>query len=526
MELLLEAVETKSEYDVSELKLKFEVKQIDGRTEEFEFLESVPVKANAIIRLEEKFISSELYTFISTQAPTDLGNAKCVKAVYGNHFRYNDAFGLLFYNGKYWISGLVAKSALRLAIESVFTLRRRIDTSEDVRKCTRTNSNLLNNCATEFCTLPNIISSPEQFDSYNHLFNVANGVIDLRTGQLLPHSPNFYFTNCSPIEYKLDADYTKWVDFLDTVILNHKEDGAVSAFLKQSVGYSISGEMKEECMFYLQGQPRAGKGTFIFTLANVLGSLFENRGFSTFSSKRNGNDQGFDLAGLKGKRFVSASESDDKTSLNEAVVKNITGRDPITCSFNGKDQFTYAPMFKIWLSSNFLPKGNVDDSAFWARIRLILFSTSFLGKEDKNLKESFREPAFLEGVLRWVVEGAKDYYASSNGLKTPQCFVDALDQHREQQDTVAQWISESWHKQENYTCYVPTTSLYPAYAAWCQENDYQPVMKKRLFASLDAKSIKKELVNVKKDGKWTTVNVIKNFMVDGVKDGFFTLEEK
>jgi hypothetical protein len=61
-------------------------------------------------------------------------------------------------------------------------------------------------------------------------------------------------------------------------------------------------------------------------------------------------------------------------------------------AFKHKDFFEYKPQFKILLTSNHQIKGDVNDDAFWGRLRIIEFPHSFLGREDKTLKARMQSP--------------------------------------------------------------------------------------------------------------------------------------
>ena len=93
--------------------------------------------------------------------------------------------------------------------------------------------------------------------------------------------------------------------------------------MQQAVGYTLTGLTNEECMFYLFGRSRSGKGTFTETLRLVFGALGKEVTMDTFTVKRGANSQNFDLAGLKLTRFLAASETDQHDRLDAAKVKYI-----------------------------------------------------------------------------------------------------------------------------------------------------------------------------------------------------------
>jgi putative DNA primase/helicase len=309
-----------------------------------------------------------------------------------------------------------------------------------------------------------------EFDSDPNVLNCANGVIDLRNGQLVAHGPSNRFTYCVQTPYLPTADATQWLGFLQGSVKDYDD---VALWLQMAFGYSITGLTREECMFYIHGPSRSGKGTFAQAALTLLGSpLARGVDFSTFTRARDGDSQNFDLAPLRPARFISASESGRYASLNEAVVKNITGNDPITAAYKHRDQFTYTPQFKIWLASNHPAKGDVDDDAFWGRLRVINFPNSHLGKEDKTLKWTMSGPTVLPGILAWAVEGARLWYGSRQGLITPFAVNIATQQHRVELDHIQQWLDECATPGREDAVTVP--ALYKSYELWCEDNGHTP----------------------------------------------------
>lgn len=428
--------------------------------------------------------------FLDTEA-TDYGNAVCVDKLFSGKFARNEAFGLMYYDGCKWTSEN-ADAYLGQAI--IETLRRRahlaIDHKNDalLKKSIASNANVTA-CKARFKDFTHIYVSTDAFNVHDHLLNVANGVVDLRTGGLLPHSPAYYFTQCIRYEYFPNANQKPWLDYLASVVQDFS-DKEIADYVKMSFGYSITGSTREQCLFFLHGaQGRNGKGTVMDVIQELLGDYSGACSFNTLTRNREG-DQGFDLAPLYKMRCVVASESGKSQKLNESKVKEITGQDTISASFKGKDIFHFKPKFKIWALSNHPPQGDVDDNAFWARLRMISFPHSFEGKEDKGLRDRLTQPEVLQGVLAWCVEGAVMWYAlGSRGLRTPTKMQQSLQEVRDQLDTVKQWIENDCTIDDRIP-FCSNSVLYKSYKAWCEDNDVAPKAKVWFGRSLTAKGFR------------------------------------
>jgi len=426
---------------------------------------------------------------------SDEGNAICLEHVYPGRFLYSVFFGWLAYTGTHW-SMEGSEAALDRAIVDTL-LKRQLATWHDSENSDTDKARKLRG----FCT-PNkgrvegckallksrVACSPSDFDKDPDMLNCSNGVVDLRTGAFASHDHSQRYMHCTSVDYVSMADDSQWVTWLNEAVGSQE----IVDYLQLAVGYTLTGHTREECLFYLFGPPRSGKGTFTETILNVLGQpLAKEITFSTFTAERNGDSQNFDLAPLKPCRFVAASESNIYERFNEAKIKAITGGNEIYCAFKHRDHFSYRPQFTVWLSSNHPVNADPDDDAVWGRIRLVEFPTSHLGQEDKGLKFRMRSPAVMEGVLKWAVDGAVKWYALGNaGMSELAISKAAKTGQRSQIDTVSMWIDD--------LCTVHpgnfgiASQLYGSYSGWCRDNGAEPKRIKGFSMSLQHKGFAAE----------------------------------
>lgn len=418
----------------------------------------------------------------------DEGNAQAVKLLYGDVFLHCAAYGWLYWTGTHWrMEG--AEDQVRAAVTETLKLRQiaAIKTGKDpVIKAARPNWSAVRACIEMF--RPKVVTDVGVFDADPDSFNCANGVVNLRTGALASHDSRPRFTYCSSVEYDPAADYVEWVEFLASVV-----DPSVVPYMQMAAGYSITGHTREEVLFYVHGPSRSGKGTFTESLLKILPyPLGIEADFATFTAERKGDTQNFDLAPLKPARMIVASESSKYETLNEAKVKSVTGGNWVRCAFKHRDHFEYRPQFKIWLTSNHPVKGDVDDDAFWGRVRVIEFPNSHLGREDKGLKERMKSAPVQRGILRWLVEGATQWYAAPAGLEAPAAVTNTTAARRADLDYVGQWIADSCNTNLTNTAsfWTPNTALYSSYTDWCRANGVMPKMQEQWGRSLAQKGYK------------------------------------
>lgn len=440
-------------------------------------------------------MTDNLMDILLTAGADDNGNAECAVAVLGKKYLWSPALGWLCWTGNHW-SRLLAQQKLEDDLMTLLKMRAKLAIDKDndaILRASKPSAAHLRSLKETFYYRVSI--DVGEFDMQPDLVNVANGVLNLRTGELSPHSSEQHFTYCIGTEYDPDADDTLWTNFLWDTLSDHtdtdisrKKTAAALEFLQMAIGYSLTGHTNEEKMFYIEGPARSGKGTFTETLLALIDApLATETDFSTFTAKRESGDQGFDLAPLKPARIVFASESNKEEWLNTGKVKRLTGGNYIRAAFKHKDIFTFRPQFKIWLTSNHGVRADVDDDAVWDRIYTLHFPNGHSGAEDKSLKQRMRSPENLRGVLRWIVDGARKWYESPRGLIAPEHILSASEKARDAVDYVAVWLAECTEKTDDWT---PNSSVYQSYSNWCEENGVSRKNQRGLALSLQKKGYK------------------------------------
>ena len=290
--------------------------------------------------------------------------------------------------------------------------------------------------------LPGITADVNDFDVDDYLFNCANGTLDLRSGQLYPHTRGHKLTAISPVNYHEDAECPLWTSFLEKVM---QGDAEMIRFLQCAVGYTLTGNIDEQCFFINYGNGSNGKSTFVETLQWLLGDYSEKADMRTF---RDSKDEGVrnDLAKLRTARMVVASELAQAVRLNEPLIKEITGGEGITARFLFKELFTFRPKFKIWMSTNFRPLIGGTDEGIWRRVKLVKWDHTFRKEPGFPDSKDKTFPAKLRGegpgILRWAVDGWRECQ-KTGGLFIPAGVVAATEEYRAQEDFIGKWISDN-----------------------------------------------------------------------------------
>ena len=304
------------------------------------------------------------------------------------------------------------------------------------------------------------------------LLGCVNGVLELSTGTLRPGRRSDLITRGSGTRYDANATCPRFELFLNEVFLGNQH---VIDFVRRAAGYSLTGHTREQVLFLCHGAGANGKSVLLGALFDMLGEYASQTPFQTFEASMN-DRQTNDLAALRGRRLVIASESQDGRRFDEARVKAVTGGDRVTARFLRQEFFTYLPTFKIWLAMNYKPAVRGTDEGIWRRMRLIPFKASFKGaKADPDLPKKLRDEA--EGILAWAVRGAVEWYR--DGLQPPAAVLEATEAYRAESDVVGQFLSDSTVEVQHAK--VAAGTLYDAYRRWCEANGQRNPMNSTRF---------------------------------------------
>lgn len=322
-----------------------------------------------------------------------------------------------------------------------------------------------------------------EFDKHPYLINCKNGTYDLKTMEFREHDWRDFLTMQTNFEYSLqDVRCERWEQFIKEVTQN---DYNKADYLQRALGYSMLGESKEECMFILHGKTtRNGKSTLLDAIQHLLGDYATVAPVELIcKSDRQKNTEAPTsvLARLKGRRFVTMSESDTSGKLDEATIKQYTGGEDITARELYQAAITFKPQFTMWLSCNDLPA--VRDKSLFAsdRVRVIEFNRHFTDAEqDKNLKSFFESPEAMKGIFTWLVAGFFKY--KRFGLAMPDDMIMVIRQYEKDNDIVLQFLEEKCEQKEEAVSRAKT--LYDNYKIWCKSNGYYVCSMKKFNAEL------------------------------------------
>ena len=339
---------------------------------------------------------------------------------------------------------------------------------------------------------------PDDLDKDIELFNVLNGVLNLRTGRLLEHSPLFKMTKISQAIYQKNSKCPNWEEFIQKISFNNTE---IADYIQEAVGYSLTGHTSEQCLFFLYGIGANGKSTFLEGLKLIFGDYQLHANYETFTSfGRDGSSHSEDVVRLKGSRLVISTEINAHKALNESVIKQITSGDTITARDLHSSSIEFTPTFKLWIAGNHKPKIQNFDHGIKRRIFIIPFEYRFTEEEIRPQYEvvnDFKQER--SGILSWALEGARRWFKKQH-LTVPQIVIDTTRDYFLENNIIEQFLAEKCivhdkTKADTIGLVEEAKSLYTAYLDFTNNLNEDRLGRNQFYSRLEELGYKRSMSN-------------------------------
>jgi putative DNA primase/helicase len=416
---------------------------------------------------------------------TEYGNAERLVSSHGADLRHSPGLGWLVWDGQRWRRDEDGEAIRRMkqTVRAMWDELPEID-DPDLQKRffgfvrSSENERRLNATLKLAESEATVVLAADRFDADPSLLTVANGTIDLRTGELREHRREDLVTRASPVVYAPGARSQLWQEFLGKITAGDEE---LEGFLQRAAGYSLTGSTAEEKLFFAHGPAATGKSTFLESLKAVLGEYATTTDFETLLKRKGDRGIPNDIARLAGTRLVVSIEVDEGKQLAAGLVKQLTGGDTVTARFLRKEFFEFKPQFKLWLAANDRPQVSATDSGIWRRIVQIPFTVEIPeGERDRSLKQRLTsDPKIQTAILAWAVDGALAWQEA--GLDVPAKVKAYTEEYRQENDPLQDFLDECCLLQP--AAHVKRKALRKTYERWAWTN-HRPQLSTRRFADL------------------------------------------
>jgi putative DNA primase/helicase len=484
----------------------------------------------------ERITSADIWCLLNADR-TDLGNTDRMLVHYGHRILDVVGLGVMAWTGTRWVADGKEGSLERTAHDTARSISRDIQSARilhehrpDVLKylpLTRTEAKIMREGDKDGCGM---VDDPEnvrfsledlskwsnqaqsqksisamvkqsraymqvdadKMDAQPFTLGVKNGMVDLRSGTLIPADPSALISKQAAAHFDATAKCPNWIAFLNDVFDGNQK---LIAYVQRWVGYILTGETREQKFLFLTGQGSNGKGVMTFVIERLMADyaktlpkdyLMKQRGPR---SKSSGTDDL--LAGIRGARYVHASEGDADDALDEGKMKDLSGEGTQIASFKFERAFEFQPVAKLVFDTNFRPRIHSQDKAIWRRVVNIVFGNHYEnpGHEDyvkgvsKPKDPKLRESLLREmpGILAWAVRGAVDWYAHGLG-EEPACVAEARAEYRVETDATGDFMDQCVVVRKGAV--VQAGRVYKAYKEWVEHNAAGFPISSRAFGDL------------------------------------------
>jgi putative DNA primase/helicase len=323
-------------------------------------------------------------------------------------------------------------------------------------------------------SLEQLTAAAECLDGDPHLFNCADGTLDLLTGSMRPHDPADRITKMAGCGLA-DNPGEVFPRFLEEVL----PDREVREFVQRLIGYAMLGKTPEHILPIFTGTGRNGKSTLLNAVMEAFGDYAISADPDLLIERGNSHPTG--QADLLGVRLATTAETDEGRQLAAATVKRLTGGDKIRARRMRKDFFEFNPSHTLVMVTNHKPKVSGDDPALWRRIRVIPFDVVVdADKVDPRLPE--RLSAELPAVLAWAYDGCRAY-AEAGSLAAPAAVQERTAAYQASSDALGRFLADRTIKTSQGV--ERARDLFSAWMQWCHENGEPTGSEQEFSESMD-----------------------------------------
>ncbi|USD35991.1 phage/plasmid primase, P4 family [Ferrimonas sp. SCSIO 43195] len=452
-------------------------------------------------------------TPIATFEPTDFNdsrNADRLVALVGHDLRYvAEMDSYLIYNGHHWEvdkSNQAMKYARKVGESIVDIGNRKLRSAQEAEsdareKFARSVVRFGNECLNRGrmssmldVAQASLAVGADELNADPMLLGVANGVINLCTGQHEPARREHLITRYSPVAYDANATCPRWEQFVNEVCCG---DPLMVTFMQQCVGYWVTGRTDEQLLFFLYGHGCNGKSTFMSVIQKLLGTYAHQINSDVLLQNRFGPTSGPNaaLTKLVGSRLVVANELPEGSRMNENEIKTMTGGDVIVARAPyAKTEMEYHSTFSLIMVGNHKPVIRDTSHAMWRRMMILPFEASFeKSKLDPQLMDKLE--AELPGILNWAIRGTKKWVARSIKNSIPPRIAKLLCTYQDESDLLGLFLTERTASEEGQ--WIHSDELYDAFKEWATRDGEWSMTRSIMTKKLGERGFKKGRKNNK-----------------------------
>lgn len=304
---------------------------------------------------------------------------------------------------------------------------------------------------------------------------VANGIVDITTGKMIPHSPEYYFRSKLPASFDADAKCPKFEKFLSEIL-----DGNDALTIQEMFGYCLYRSYPLSAIFMHVGSGSNGKSTLLSVLRKWLGE----KNVATYTMQSIIEDR-FAVANLRGKLANIFPDLSDAHIFHTAMLKAITGNDAITArQMHMQKAESFINHAKLIYSTNRPPVIDDPSNAMWRRIIEVDYRHTFVENaswQDTLIRE-MTTPEEMSGILNWAIEGLRRLVQQRQFSNAAELEERRRAYMKKAKSTFA-FIQDAIEPGSPED-YIEKAAIYTTYMAYCRQYGYFLFSQEALYKEL------------------------------------------
>jgi P4 family phage/plasmid primase-like protien len=311
-----------------------------------------------------------------------------------------------------------------------------------------------------------MVASAATFNTDPWLLNTPQGVVDLKSGEVMPHAASYRLTTMSAVT-PAKMPTPRFDAFMQRIFAGDEE---LIEFVQTTIGSALVGKVYTENLIVAYGTGANGKSTLFNTFHYLLGDYATGIDPDLLMSSKT-NEQQVGMAMLDGKRFAIAQETEEGQRLRGSTLKKCVSTDTMVAKRLYKDPHEFTPTHMLVLCTNHLPKVSSTDLGTWRRIIVLPFTQVIPPEEIVTDFHSLLIESEGAGILAWAVEGAVRFSDAGCDIPDkPAAVKAASSEYREAEDWVANFVQDCCHPWdgEGDEPILRHSDLYHSYARWAK----------------------------------------------------------
>lgn len=337
-----------------------------------------------------------------------------------------------------------------------------------------------------------LIRDAAEFDQDPDLINTPSGVVDLRTGEVLPHDPARLITKITGAAYVPGAESAALKAALDAVPEDARE------WLQRRLGEAATGHSGEQLLL-LSGTGRNGKTLLMGAAFRALGGYAAKVPNTLLLRARQSGGATPEKMTLWGVRLAYMEETPEDGYLDATMVKDLLDAEEIEGRHLYKDIVSWAPTHSLFLNTNHAPTMGDTGDASWRRLSRLDFPFRYrkAGEEIESDRDRRGDPELKralargregqEALLAWILSGARAWYEKGPEEDAPSSVEIAVQRWREESDDLLRFIAQEmvWDPDG----WVARSDMYEAFAGWLRQGGQKALSVKTFGMRMGAHSI-------------------------------------